>query len=368
MRYSSWFLSAAKGFNDIKDGLNLLEFLKKAVPHFYRWDKERLTDCGLYWSLDDRDAMEYSISGTVGGRAIKGVRPTLNSYMYADAKAIYDLSVQYGCAKEEFGVKAEKINDVLWHEGFYKAIHPANGDFPFLESIETADVPRELIGYIPWCFNIPEPGRESVFEFLDDKAVFKTEFGISTAEQTHPRFLFSAEHECLWNGYIWPFATSQVLTGLINAADRTDNKKYADIFFGCLKQYAAQHTRMGESGKILMWIDEVKSPYKDMWYSREMLKDWGWQKERGGYERGKDYNHSTFCDLVISGLGGVRVKNGNVEFHPMIPDDWDYLLLDRLYICRNCYRMVYDKTGAKYGQIGWKFYKDGMECKFNDFL
>ncbi len=105
-----------------------------------------------------------------------------------------------------------------------------------------------------------------------------------------------------------------------------------------------------------------------MWYSREMLKDWGWQKERGGYERGKDYNHSTFCDLVISDLGGVRVKNGNVEFHPMIPDDWDYFLLDRLYICGNCYRMVYDKTGAKYGQIGWKFYKDGMECKFNDFL
>lgn len=121
-------------------------------------------------------------------------------------------------------------------------------------------------------------------------------------------------------------------------------------------------------GVYKMWIDEVKSPYKDMWYSREMLKDWGWQKERGGYERGKDYNHSTFCDLMISGLGGVRVKNGNVEFHPMIPDDWDYFLLDRLYICENCYCMVYDKTGAKYGQIGWKFYKDGMECKFNDFL
>jgi len=29
-------------------------------------------------------------------------------------------------------------------------------------------------------------------------------------------------------------------------------------------------------------------------------------RDKGGVERGKDYNHSTFCDLIITGLVGLR--------------------------------------------------------------
>lgn len=365
MRYSSWLIDAAKCFNNVKACLNIPDFLKKAVSHFNMWDKERKTECGLYWSVDDRDAMEYSISGTSDGKATKGVRPTLNSYMYADAAAIYDLSVQCGHPKEEFKEKAEeiksKINSLLWRDGFYKALHPKNESFASLDKIETDHVPRELIGYIPWCFSVSESGRENVFDLLEDKTVFKTDFGITTAEQSHPSFLFRSDHECMWNGYIWPFATSQVLTGLINTADNTGDKKYTDIFFTLLKQYADMHTRTDENGKKLMWIDEVMAPYSDIWTGREILKNQGWQKEKGGYERGKDYNHSTFCDLVISGLGGVRVKNGEVEFHPRIPENWEYFLVDNLCILGDNYKITYDKSGAKYGHVGWKAYKNGAE-------
>lgn len=364
MRYSSWIISAAKAFNDVKDALDIPDFLKKAAAHFKRWDAERLTECGLYWSIDDRDAMEFSISGTRNGKAVKGIRPTLNSYMYADASAIYDLSLQCGHQLSEFGEAAGKIKRgiqaLLWRDGFYKALHPEDGSFGTIGSIKTSDVPRELIGYIPWYFKIPKRGQESVFDFLEDEDVFKTKFGITTAEQRHPEFLFQSEHECLWNGYIWPFATSQVLTGLINAADDTNDKKYADMFCRLLKQYAAQHTRTDENGKTVMWIDEVKAPYEDTWSSRDILKNWGWKKEKGGYERGKDYNHSTFCDLVITGLAGVRVQGGNVSFRPIIPDDWEYFSLDNLYIRGSRYRIVYDKTGKKYGHTGWKFYKNNI--------
>ena len=48
-------------------------------------------------------------------------------------------------------------------------------------------------------------------------------------------------------------------------------------------------------------------------------------------ERGKDYNHSTFCDLVISGLVGF-LPNGAKGFavDPLFPADWDYLVLEDL--------------------------------------
>ena len=49
----------------------------------------------------------------------------------------------------------------------------------------------------------------------------------------------------------------------------------------------------------------------------------GWKPARGGYERGKDYNHSLFCDLVLSGLFGISVKDGRLTADPMVPDTWD---------------------------------------------
>ena len=47
---------------------------------------------------------------------------------------------------------------------------------------------------------------------------------------------------------------------------------------------------------------------------------------------GKDYNHSTFCDLVISGLIGLRPRADNViEVNPLLPEGtWDYFCLDRV--------------------------------------
>ena len=108
-----------------------------------------------------------------------------------------------------------------------------------------------------------------------------------------------------------------------------------------------------------MWIDEVKAPYEDVWSSREILKNWNWPKEKGGYERGKDYNHSTFCDLVITGLAGVRIVNETVLFRPILPKTWQYFCLDHLYIQGDRYRIAYDKTGEKYGRRGWNVYRNG---------
>ncbi len=61
------------------------------------------------------------------------------------------------------------------------------------------------------------------------------------------------------------------------------------------------------------WIDEDLNPLTGDWIARSRLKIWQngtWSAEKGGVERGKDYNHSTFCDLVITGLVGLRATGG----------------------------------------------------------
>ena len=55
------------------------------VLDYTTWEQERLTPSGLFWQHDVWDGMEESISGS---RTAKNLRPTLNSYMYANAVAI----------------------------------------------------------------------------------------------------------------------------------------------------------------------------------------------------------------------------------------------------------------------------------------
>ena len=121
------------------------------------------------------------------------------------------------------------------------------------------------------------------------------------------------------------------------------------MFITLLKQYAQNHIRVRNDGKTVSWIDEVRHPLKDDWSSRTVLCDWGWRKNKGGYERGKDYNHSTFCDLVISGLVGVKTDKNFLEVKPNIPNDWDYFRLANLAFRGQTYDIVYDRSGSKYG-------------------
>lgn len=86
------------------------------------------------------------------------------------------------------------------------------------------------------------------------------------------------------------------------------------------------------------------------WSSRTLLREWGWREDKGGYEQGKDYNHSTFCDLVISGLVGISVKDGGISVEPLAPKEWPYFRLSGVKLLGKEYEIIYDETGEKYGK------------------
>ena len=358
--YSAWLATAAWKLGEVTGNFDYGEdFLPKLCRYYELWEETHKLPQGMFWSLDDRDAMEYSISGTTADlRRRKGVRPTLNSYMCADAYAIAQFARSSGdnATEEKYLKKHEQlrkdINENLWDHGFYRAFHyDEDEETAALFQTRKGESPRELIGYIPWMFCIPPAGRECVFELLTDKKSFFTEYGLATAEQSDKRFLYEVNHECLWNGYVWPFATSQTLTALGNVIHHyPGGDQYRDMYFQLLKQYASSQTRVREDGKTVPWIDEVRHPERNDWSSRTILRDLGWLPGRGGYERGKDYNHSTFCDLVISGLLGIHTENGTLQAAPIIPTDWDWFKLSNLHYRGKRYTVMYDKKGKKYGQ------------------
>ncbi len=346
--YSCWLAYAIWEYCSLKGDYRIaLDNLDKICRNYEAWERKQLKAQGLFWSNDDRDAMEFSISGP-------GLRPTLNSYMYADAWAIYEFAKMAGDKElqEKYSRKSEnlkqKIQNILWDEDFFKVIPTKymkeikNDKMDFSKIPDEFNV-REEIGYIPWYFNMPDSGYEKAFCFLKCEDGFFGKFGLLTAERKHHRFSYSEEHECLWNGPVWPFATTQTLVAVANVL-RNYGQDYITIqdYYNMLRQYAkSQHLRK-EDGKIVPWIDENMDPDTGEWIARKILK------ENGCYERGKDYNHSMYCDLILSGLIGISMDKKRLEVHPLIPEDWKYFSVKDLYLAGDSYSVYYDKTGEYY--------------------
>jgi len=241
---------------------------------------------------------------------------------------------------------------------------------------ETVVDVRELHGYTPWYFNLPDGGYERAWQHLMDANGFYAAFGPTTAEQRHPRFAVSYEgHECQWNGPSWPFATSVTLTAMANLLNNysQDVVTKAD-YFRTLQIYTRSHRLKREDGSIVPWIDENLNPYTGDWIARTRLKTWKngtWDPRKGGKERGKDYNHSTYCDLIISGLVGLRPRpHDTVEVKPLVPANrWDWFCLDNVLYHGQIITIVWDKTGTKYCRgKGLQVFANGQQIAQSESL
>ena len=91
-------------------------------------------------------------------------------------------------------------------------------------------------------------------------------------------------------------------------------------------------------------------PDRRVWSAREILKGWGWQPNKGGYERGKDYNHSTFIDLVIRGLIGVDITADSLTLKPRTIGIWKWFKLENLSFKGDRYTVYYDEDGSHFGK------------------
>lgn len=87
-------------------------------------------------------------------------------------------------------------------------------------------------------------------------------------------------------------------------------------------------------------------------------------------ERGKDYNHSTFCDLVISGLIGLRPRaDETVEVNPLVQAAWDYFCLDDISYHGRTLTILWDRTGERYGKgKGLRVFAGGKEIAASEKL
>jgi Mannosylglycerate hydrolase MGH1-like glycoside hydrolase domain/Glycosyl hydrolase family 65, C-terminal domain len=351
-KYSQWLDAALwQRYLVTLDKKFLVSLLSDLVSDYRQWENEKELPDGLFWQFDVRDAMEESISGS---RTVKNIRPTINSYMFANAQAIAHIAQLAGNKKiaDEFSAKAAQLKKLvqenLWDESakFFEVRHP-DGNF--------ADV-REEIGFIPWMFELPDDNNNfnSAWTQLTDTQGFLAPYGITTAERRSPFFRTHGYGHCEWDGAVWPFATSQTLDALANFLRDYKQSVVAknDYFDAFLTYVESQHA----DGKP--YIGE---------YLDEMTGQW----INGANGRSRYYNHSTFADLLITGVVGLVPRADDmVEISPLLPNGvWNYFCLDGVNYHGHSLTIFWDKDGTKYNRgKGLIVLADGKEIARADKL
>ena len=331
VKFRSWNPAAVYEAYKVHGDKDFLLALKPSLEEEYaRWQSTNRLDNGLYWQGDVQDGMEESISG---GRKKKYARPTINSYMFGNAQALAAINALAGDQHkaDSYSKEAQQqkslIENKLW-----------NSNHQFFETMrgDTLAAVREAIGFIPWYFNMPEAGKyDEAWKQVEDEKGFSAPYGLTTAERRHPQFRSHGTGTCEWDGAIWPFASSQTLTAMINYINNYPQPVVGkETFFKQMKRYVESQHHRGRP-----YIGEYLDETNGAWLM-------------GDRERSRYYNHSTFNDLVITGIAGIRPQaDGSVEINPLVPaGQWPYFCLDNVSYHGHTLTVIYDHDGQRYHQ------------------
>ena len=351
LNYSSWIAYSLWG-RYLVDGRKdwIVSMLPSLEWEYNKWETTHTREGGLYWQADVQDAMEETISG---GRKKKYLRPSINSYMYGNAMAIGNIARLVGDetkAKTYFDKAAdlrEKVHTKLWNE---------TQQFFETHRIDSSANVREAIGFLPWYTHMAKDEAKYGVAWLQaaDEKGFSAPYGQTTAERRHPLFRTHGVGKCEWDGAVWPFATSQTLTAMANYLNDYSHPVISDsVYFTELEKYVqSQHMR----GKP--YIGEYLDETTGYWL-------------KGDQERSRYYNHSTFNDLIITGLCGLRPHaDQTIEVNPLLPaDKWGYFCLDNVLYHGHNLTIVWDKDGSRYhAGKGLRVYVDGKLAGRRDTL
>jgi hypothetical protein len=355
---------------DLGYAASKLAALKKTYAD---WDDHFDTSKSLYWVQPIADATEYTISsidasggkdGFWGGFAF---RPSINAYMFANARAISRLSALSGdpATAAAFSQKALSLQqtmlEALWSPKFNHFIdrHQVTNEFvKYWEPIRG----RELVGYLPWAFNmVPSAAPyDAAWAYLLSPDGLAGPAGLRTVGPSYEYYMkqyryAGTQRECQWNGPVWPFQTTQVLMAMQNLLN--DEHQHAitrSDYLKLLSQYAKMHYQNGK-----LDLEEDYDPATG--------------KPIVGLARSHHYFHSGFDDLIITGLAGIRPREDDVlEVNPLIPTDHSALTsfaLQSVPYHGHLIGVVFDADGKKYGLgAGLTVLVDGAVAAHSDVL
>ena len=337
--------------------------LDAMLPLFNQWSDHLDPSKGIYYVEPLLDATEYTISsidasgGKDGFRGGDSFRPSINSYMYANARAIARISELAGNAAQaaEYDQKAEdikmRVQNDLWNSTFSHFIDRFKVDNEFVKYYDPIRG-RELVGLVPWQFSLPDDNKtfSAAWSHILSENELKGSRGLRTAEPSYEYYMRQyryegSQPECQWNGPVWPYQTTQVLLGLANLVDSYEQVVITKSdYLRLLREYAQLHYQGDRLDLEENYYPDTGAPIV-------------------GLARSHHYFHSGFVDLILSGLVGIRPQaDDTIVVNPMVDDSLGWFRVDNILYHGRSVSVLWDVDGSHYGQgAGLHVYVDGQQ-------
>ena len=350
-RYSESIADATYGRYLVNaDQTFLIKQLDSMKSIYNQWSDHWDSSKDLYYIPAMPDATEYTIAsidasgGKAGFDGGDAFRPTINSYMYANALAIARIAAMKGddLTYKEFLQKAndlkKNIETNLWNDSLQHFCDRFKQDNEYVKYWNFIRG-RELAGMIPWYFNLPadDPKFNTAWKQVTDTNRLIGAFGLRTNEPSYEYYFkqyvfYEGQRGSQWNGPSWPYQTSQVLTGMANfLTDYKQNVITTTDYLKLLRQFTRQHYLTdGKINLVENYDPNIGGPIVYYYWSNHYL-------------------HSSFNNLLISGLCGIRPSaSDTLIINPLVDSSITYFYLDDVRYHGHKLSVLYDKNGTKY--------------------
>jgi hypothetical protein len=280
-------------------------------------------------------------------------RVDLTAYVYGGAKSLGRILEALGDAEAAARCRrlAEKIaaavEKAMWDE-----------ETKFFYSVEPKDhrkaMVKEVIGVYPFYFSMFPAGTKyaEAWSSILDPEEFWTTWPVASATKKCPAYsqdiTFNGKEVggCMWNGPTWPHANSIVLSAMAaTLREHGEGPLRVEHFHELLRKFTME--QFLNQDLQFPWTGEYLNGDTGEWRTAE-----------------RDYNHSTYIDIIIADYAGLRPRADDVlELHPLLTAETPGFVLDGVrYHGRDitlAWHREQDKASSPDGLTGYRVYVDG---------
>lgn len=361
-QYTDWITSTAWDAWCVEPDLDLLvtwaDALKKNVDGWlavYDTDNDGLLLVDSHWWTGmEWQPSFFAFNGWDKDKQDQQLeRVDLTAYVYGDAKNLAKVlkvigdeqgSAHYSGVAETI---RQAVTDTMWdpQTKYFYSVEPTTHEKAMV---------KEVVGVYPFYFSMLPPKQECVQAWLSvfDPEELYTTWPVASASKKCPAYSQDIKFNgkevggCMWNGPTWPHANSLVMSALAaTIRDYADPIITPDHFDSLLKSFTMAQFHE----------QKFEFPWTGEYYNGD---DGKWRTDQ------RDYNHSTYIDLVIADMAGLCPRNDEVlELQPMLSTKTPQFVVDGIRYHGHDITIAWNLPGAggdsPDGLEGYRVYVDG---------
>jgi len=338
-QYADWITSTAWEGHLVHPDLGFLsQVVDKLAANVRGWqrqfdrDGDGLLEVDSHWwtGMEYQPSFfffsDYKVSKDFDqpARQVSLERVDLTAYNFGNAVAVGRIYRRLGqpAHAKEFDDLAARIAGALTS----KMWRPDKKYFYSLRALDhqVADV-KEVIGVYPFYFGMVPWGKgyESAWASILDPGQFWTKWPVASASRECPAYSQTSwpgdgrAAGCMWNGPTWPHANSLVMSAMARTLRATRDLNAAG----------------SPLGREHLW-ELFRSFTRAQYRNQDLEYPWTgefYNGDTGGWKTAeRDYNHSTWLDILIPDLLGLVPRDDEVlEIDPLVPADaLSFFILD----------------------------------------